>query len=127
MEFKHTDNDIIIQKYVDQAERKKEYNKAYYQNKVKPKKEIQKHDLEYFKDRCSQLELELFHYRNNSNQQSQNSKLINDNNELNQQLAIMIKDNSNLRKLLDATRQRVYELMMMKSDEILPPIQNITL
>lgn len=135
MEFNQTVNDVAIQKFIQQAERKREYNKTYYQNRVKPKKEIQKHDLEYFRDRCAQLELELYQYQNSQVQESpmiehlerQNAKITNENNELNQQISNLINDNSNLRKLLDAARQRVYELMMKKSSDILPPLQNMTL
>ena len=135
MEFNQTVNEIAIQKFIQQSERKREYNKTYYQNRVKPKKEIQKHDLEYFRDRCSQLELELHQYQNNQIQESpmiehlerQNTRIINENNELTQQISNVVNDNSNLRKLLDASRQRIYELMMKKSADILPPLQGMSL
>ena len=135
MELNQTVNDVAIQKFIQQSERKREYNKAYYQNRVKPKKEIQKHDLEYFRDRCAQLELELYQYQNNQIQQSpmiehlerQNARITNENNELTQQISNVAQDNSNLRKLLDASRQRVYELMMKKSADILPPLQGMSL
>jgi hypothetical protein len=135
MEINQTVNDVDIQKFIQQAERKREYNKTYYQNRVKPKKEIQKHDLEYFRDRCTQLELELYQYQNNQIKESpmiehlerQNIKMINENNELNQQISDLIKDNTNLRKLLEASRQRVYELMMKKSADILPSLQGMIL
>ena len=135
MEINQTVNEVAIQKFIQQSERKREYNKTYYQNRVKPKKEIQKHDLEYFRDRCAQLELELYQYQNNQVQESpmiehlerQNVKIINENNELNQQISNLINDNTNLRKLLDASRQRVYELMMKKSADILPPVHNVSL
>lgn len=135
MEINQTVNEVAIQKFLQQSERKREYNKAYYQNKVKPKKEIQKHDLEYFRDRCAQLELELYQYQNSQMQESpmiqhlerQNARLVNENNELTQQISNVAQDNSNLRKLLDAARQRIYELMMKKSADILPPLQGLSL
>jgi chromosome segregation ATPase len=124
-----------LQKYIKQIERKKEYNRSYYQSKVKPKRETDRQELEIFRERCAKLEAYISQLENDqpkesiiiSELKSQNQKLMSENLDLSQQFIKLNNDNMNLRQMLDACRKKTYELMMQKADYLLPNIQNLTL
>jgi hypothetical protein len=123
LEINQGNDDINIQKYLQQAERKKEYNRSYYQNRVKPKKETAKQELELLRERCSSLELEILRLKNDQIDEDNAIHLINENSYLTDQVTRLTQDNENLRKLLEVARQRNYELMMKKPSIVLPQIQ----
>lgn len=118
---------VDIQKYIKQAERKKEYNKSYYQNKIKPKRETTKQELEILRERCEKLQISLYHSQNSQIDEENFKNIMNENLYLNQQIIQLSQDNENLRKLLEVARQRNYELMMKKSLDILPPLHGVSI
>lgn len=128
-------NGSDVQKYLQQMERKKEYNRSYYQNKIKPKRETDKQELERVKEKCVQLEEHIVQLQNEEprtstiieNLRKTNQNLTNENLELKQQVMKLKNDCVTIGQLLDAARQRNYELMMEKADHLLPNIQNLTL
>lgn len=119
-------NNVEIQKYIQQAERKREYNKSYYQTKTKLKRETTKQELDFLRERCEKLEAELFKLQNN-NYDDNFRNLTNENSCLSEQVITLTQDNVNIRTLLEATRQRNLDLMMKKAADILPPVQNLSL
>lgn len=124
-----------LQRFLQQMERKKEYNRSYYHSKVKPKRETEKQELDILRERCAQLEENIIQLQTGQPQDSmllaelkrKNQDLTSENLELSQYVSKLKQDNSALAKLLDAARQRNYELMMQKADELLPNVQNLTL
>lgn len=128
-------NGADLQKFIQQIERKKEYNKSYYQNKTKIKRETEKQERELLKEKCTHLEANIVQLQNEEPKTSSiienlkkiNQTLISENSELKQQLSRLNHDNVTLKQLLDASRQRNYELMMEKADYLLPNIQSLTL
>lgn len=92
-----------IEKYLQQRERKREYDKRYYQERTKPKKQQMKSELEILKDRCAMLEAQL---------QSEESyvELADKYNDLYKQYMGLLTENKVLREAVDHARQRNYEL-----------------
>ena len=128
-----TNDSSDIQKYIQQIEKKKEYNRSYYQNKIKPKRVNEKQELGDLRERYEQLVSEMYRLQNNQdsplleNFKRQNQNLIDENLELKQRIIKLTQDNENINQLLDIARQRNYELMMKKSVDLLPPLKNIAL
>ena len=124
-----------IQKYIQQIERKKQYNRDYYHSKVKPKRENQKQEIDVLRERNIILENYVKQTEGQSkedpiivNELKRQIQTLNDKNfDLNQQIDRLQHDNNTLRQALEVARQRNYELMMQKADDILPNIQNLTL
>ena len=114
-----------VQKYINQIERKREYNRSYYHNKVKVKRETEKGELETLRERCFQLEKYIQQPKSDSlfNELKEQNKLLSDQvSNLNRQIVELNNDNAYLRQMLDTSRKRHHELMMLKMDEILPKI-----
>lgn len=128
-------NDPNVQKYIQQAERKKAYNRAYYQSTIKPKRETNKQEVEHLKEKCEQLEAHIYKLQNEETKYStlmedlrrSNQNLINENSDLKQQIIKLHHDQGTLRQSLEIARQRNYELMMEKADQLLPNVSNLTL
>lgn len=114
-----------IQKYIEQAERKREYNRLYYQGKVKPKKEQEKRELEVLREKTGGIEStksqEQIQLENKYRDALQ--KIL----ELEQKFNQLANENRILRTALEASRQRIYELTMQKTDQILPPLEGLSL
>lgn len=100
-----------ILKCVQQIEKKKEYNRLYYQNKVKPKKEMEKSELELLRERCTILEKQVRTHE-------EYVQLAERYNDLLDQFERMKEDNAALKKALEVSRQRNYELIMLKKEEV---------
>lgn len=72
---------LEVRKYIDQAQRKKEYNRKYYQTHVKPKNQSQKTELEELR-----------------------------------------QENRYLKEMVDYQRKKIQQLMSLKEEILLPPI-----
>jgi hypothetical protein len=105
-----------ILKCIQKEERKRQYNKQYYQNKIKPKKEMDKSELELLRERCSLLEKQ-------SQTHEDYLKLAERYNDLLDQFERMKEDNAALKMALEVSRQRNYELIMSKRDETQNKVQ----
>lgn len=123
-----------IQKYIEQAQRKKEYNRAYYQAKVKPKRTTEKEELAILRQKCAELESYIASLESNPKDNKIITELKNQTQILNDKISDLTQQNlkyqhdmSALKQALDAARQRNYELMMEKADHLLPSIQNLSL
>ena len=107
-------------KAIQQLERKKDYNKQYYQHKTKPKIEADKSELTLLRERCALLEQQ-------TRTQDEYLQLAERYNDLLRQYDRLKEENAAVKQALDVARQRNYELMMLKKDEILSVAQNRTL
>lgn len=119
-----------IQKYIEQAERKREYNRKYYQNHTKLKRVQEKQSIQSLEKRCQELETLLSKKSQTSDEivmKRQLTSLAHENTYLKQQMVRMTNEINELRECLQANRLTNYELMLQKSDIFLPDIQNITL
>lgn len=124
-----------IQKYIQQVERKKEYNRSYYHTKIKPKRETEKNEIDTLKQKCAQLEAYIAQLQSGEHEdpaivvelKSKNQKLICENFELSQQIIKLTSDNAYLTNSLELTRKQRYNIMMEKSKDLLPRLQNLSL
>lgn len=124
-----------IQKFIQQIEKKKEYNRSYYRTRVKPKRETEKYELELLREKCAKLESDIDRLQSGKPEGSllmedlkkQNQNLTSENFKLTQQIFKLTRDNTMLTQLLETARQRNYELMMQRADDLLPSLQNLTL
>jgi hypothetical protein len=112
---------LNIQKYIQQAERKKEYNRTYYQNRVKPKRENTRQELDAFRLRCEQLEISLVHLQNNQIDEENLQRIIEENQQLHEQIIKLTQENESFKQLLELSRNKNYSLLK-RSIDILPPI-----
>lgn len=108
-------DDSSIMKYIQQVERKREYNRQYYRSKIKPQKEIQKQELEQLREQNTELQGRLVSNEELDALKQENRDLLNKLQRAEQEL-IAVK------KALEVARQRNYELLMQKADEILPSL-----
>ncbi len=106
-----------VLKYIQQAERKREYNKQNYQNRVKPKREMEKAELSLLRDRCMLLESQ-------TKTQEEYVFLAERYNDLLKQFDRLKEENAAVKQALEVSRQRNFELMMLKKDEIISSAQN---
>lgn len=112
-----------IDRYIGQIERKRQYNRDYYHRNVKPKKEQQKQELEQLRERVAQLDIsnEL------ANCQREISRLTAQNQELTTRLRRQEQELLATRQALEVSRQRNFQLMSIKADQILPDLEGLTL
>ena len=99
-------------KYAQQAERKREYNRWHYENKVKPKRQMEKSELELLRERCALLETQ-------TRTQEEYLQLAERYNDLLKLFDKSKEENASIKQVLEVSRQRNYELMIFKKDEIL--------
>ena len=116
-----------VQKYIEQAEHKRQYNKDYYRSRVKPKKEEQKRELELLRERCAQLESRIHAPAELIEARQEIVTLTERNSELLEKLHQYEKELLAVKQALEVTRQRNYELMSLKSDQLLPSLGGWTL
>jgi len=105
-----------LEKYLRQAQKKRDYNKSYYQSKTKPKREQEKSELDLLRDRCALLETQ-------SKSQDEYIELAQRYNDLLEQFNRIKEENGTLKQELEIARQRNYDLLMSKKDVLLPPLQ----
>jgi hypothetical protein len=112
-----------ITKCFQQVQRKREYNRKYYQTKVKPQKEKEKNELQQLRERCAQLEqnnMEKQYEQKMAKMVYQTQNLLDQNHQLEQ-------ENRALREALEISRQRNYELLLNNAEQYLPNISDSTL
>jgi chromosome segregation ATPase len=124
------------QKALEQIQRKRDYNRSYYHSKVKPKRETERQELDSLRERCSQLEKTITQLHSQLHNPAESSTirelkgqiqiLTNKNFDLSQQISKLLQDNKTLQQALDIARQRNYELMIKRSDDILPNVQGLS-
>ena len=107
-----------IQKYIEQVERKRQYNRSYYHAKVKPKREVEREELEVYRKKCQEYE---------NNEASTHSQLQKEIQNLSEQIQKYKQENKALRDALEMARQRNYELTIQRVDEFLPNVKGLTL
>lgn len=108
-----------INKCISQIQRKREYNRRYYQSKVKPQKEQEKKELQLLRERCVQLE---------QNKQGEHvSYLMCQIQDLTDRLRQFEQENASLKEALEVSRQRNYELLMNNAQQYLPKLEGMTL
>lgn len=114
---------VDLNRYVEQIERKREYNRKYYQNNIKPKKQHQKQELELLREKIAQLDVsdEVARYRREI------ALLTERNNELLNKLHQHEQESLAIKQALEMSRQRNFELMSIKVDHILPNLEGLTL
>lgn len=115
-------DDSSIMKYIQQVERKREYNRQYYRSKVKPQKEIQKQELEQLREQNTELQSKLITSEEIESMRLQISTLSRENQELSAKLHRTEQELAVVKKALEVARHRNYELLMQKADEFLPPL-----
>lgn len=125
------------QKALEQIQRKRDYNRSYYRSKVKPKRETERKELDFLRERCSQLEKMISQLNSQSHNPAESStirelkeqiRILTDKNyTLSQQISKLLQDNKTLQQALDIARQRNYELMLQRSDELLPNVQGLSI
>lgn len=108
-----------INKCISQIKRKREYNRRYYQNKVKPQKEQEKKELQLLRKRCAQLE--------QNHQGEQVNYLMHQVQDLTDRLRQLEQENASLKEALEVSRQRNYELLINNAQQYLPNIEGMTL
>lgn len=129
---------LDIQKCIQQVERKREYNKAYYHSKVKVKRENEKKEYDVLKEKYNKLENYIMQIETGMNKNSEKLLLLsehekqikdltNANLDLTQKLLQSQREIDVLQQSLEIARKRNYELIIKKSNELLPNIQNLSL
>ena len=111
-----------IRKYIDQVERKKQYNRDYYHSKVKPKRSAQKQELELYRQQCTEFKSQL--------ELSESSSISQLNEEIRNLSELVQKyksENNALIEALNVARQRNYEILIQKADDFLPNVKGISL
>jgi hypothetical protein len=124
-----------IEKYVQQVERKRQYNREYYHTKIKTKRESQQEELLRLRQDCQALQSRLEMVQQYVHQEvtasfedkvigltEENQLLAADNEKLIRRGNQLERDNKLLQASLDHARKQVYDLMMEKADDILPRV-----
>jgi len=112
-------NSDEMNKCLLQVQRKRDYNRRYYESKIKPQKLSQKRELEMLRERCAQLE-------QNQNQDVF-AKITHQSEALLEKINQLEQETQMLREMLELSRQRNYELLMNNADQYLPKLQNSSL
>lgn len=117
-----------IQRYITQVQNKREYNRRYYQERTKTKRETEKQELQRLREVCSQLQsqLDIATQNNNSEYEEILSRLLRKNDELQFLLDRANEEKVALSNALEVARQRNYQLMMVKADSILPKVKTVS-
>jgi len=128
-----------VQRYVEQAQRKRNYNREYYHNKVKPKREQEKRELDQLRERNVQLETYIAQIQQNSqivpdvseerikNLSKELDQVKEEKENLKKTITQLQRENNVLRESIEIARKRNYELMMERSDQLLPDLRGLTL
>jgi len=113
-----------VENALRQLERKRTYNRNYYHKRVKPKRNQEKNELDILRKRCS--ELENFIKSTNIADREYYEKIIDS-----QQLEIdsmkitiekLVNDNTILYNSLEDAQSKLHNLMMEKTNELLPQL-----
>ena len=104
-----------LERYMKQMERKRAYNQRYYQEKTKPKKDLEKEELTFLRDKCTLLE-------DQSKVQDDYIRLAEKYNDLLAQHDNLKQINVSLNRALEEARQKNYQLLMLNAGQILPPL-----
>lgn len=118
---------VDLNKYVAQIERKRQYNREYYHKNVKPKKEQERQEIELLRLRIAQLEQQLESSDEVSRYQIEITKLSARNNDLIEKLHHLEQELLATKQALEVSRQRNFELMAIKADQILPNLEGVSL
>jgi glucan phosphorylase len=118
---------VDLTRHLEQIERKRQYNRDYYQKNVKPKKEREKQELDLLRARVAQLELQLDTSDEVSRYQREIVALSERNNDLTMKLHRLEQELLATKQALEVTRQRNFELLSIKADQILPSLEGLSL
>ena len=108
-------NPAELQRFVDQIQRKRTYNRKYYHERVKPKREKEKQELDHFRQCNVDESIEEI------------TRLRQENEKLMLSIAQLQEELATLKETLDITRKRNYDLMMEKADHLIPKLGTISL
>ena len=124
-----------IEKCIQQAERKRQYNRDYYHTRIKTKRESEQEELIRLRQECQALQIHLERVQQFVQEQTRasfeseivslteaNELLAADNDKLNRKVVQLDRDNKLLQAMVDHSRKQVYDLMMEKADDILPRV-----
>ena len=121
------------EKALDQIHRKREYNKKYYRQRTKPKKEQEKQLIDQYRERIEQLEKYANdvsdYFKNNdlSKTREEVTNLRSEIKELSDYNVALARENETLREALDSSRGRIYDLMMQRSKHLIPELSVLSL
>uniref|UniRef100_A0A6C0IZM0 BZIP domain-containing protein n=1 Tax=viral metagenome TaxID=1070528 RepID=A0A6C0IZM0_9ZZZZ len=118
---------VDLNRHLEQIERKRQYNRDYYQKNVKPKKEREKQELDLLRARVAQLELQLDTSDEVSRYKREIVALSERNNDLTMKLHRLEQELLATKQALEVTRQRNFELLSIKADQILPSLEGLSL
>lgn len=117
---------VDLNRYVEQIERKRQYNREYYHKNVKPKKEHQKAELDLLRERVAELETQLDTSDEVARCHREIASLTERNNELIQKLHRYEQEFLSTKQALEMSRQRIFDLMSIKADQILPNLDGLS-
>jgi len=114
-----------VARYISQMQNKRDYNRKYYQERTKIKRETEKQELERLRATCSDLQNQLAANTETRVQecQIQVSRLLEENVALQTRLEQVEAENITLSNALQVARQKNYDLIMLKADDILPRLK----
>lgn len=115
-----------IHRYISQIQKKRERNRQYYHEVTKVKKETQKQELERLRETCRQLQAQLTSTTDCrfADYEDRIDRLMQENGELKVRLEKLQAENTTLSTNLQIARQKNYELLMAKAEDILPKVRN---
>lgn len=109
---------IDAQRAIEQVQRKREYNRAYYHSKIKPRKVEQKLGLEKLKEENTELNLQLELKNKDFDKQ-----II----ALQEKIRLLQDENNNLISELEIYKEKNSELMMKMTMNLLPNLDGLRL
>lgn len=124
-----------IDRCIQQAQRKKEYNRQYYHNRVKVKRESEQQELIQLRQDYQNLQNHLKAVQQVIYDQVQadfeadleslsdeNATLLAENERLTKIVANLQRDNKLMQSQVEHARKQLYDMMMEKADDILPRV-----